>query len=344
MGKTINMISMVFLLLAVLVFNVPFSVSAADSFTKVESGFTLDSKQSGINIARGSTIVHQIDGITSVYGVDKSLVLKALDAESGIVLTPCGYRNASDIYSLPSGAIINYGSRVTQIFDRNDELILTVIYERQKRQIRNEVVPGTQGWLAQTFETGLTIDYFTAYWGVPNPPPNNDDVAFYWNGIQNPTGDTLLQPVLQWNQSGYADQWSVQAWALWPNGGLSKGGVTVVDYGDTIGGRLEKNGNYWYVIVNVNGGNWDGIIISTNILGTTSITVLNVLEVARPDWNPFEDDDLPGSGYFFNETFQYNSNRVYVYWEESILDPNLNLNVYFDSSSYASWVYFATPN
>jgi hypothetical protein len=68
------------------------------------------------------------------------------------------------------------------------------------------------------------------------------------------------------------------------------------------------------------------------------------MEVWRTDTNQFEDDDLPGSCYFHDETFEYNGNRVGIGWEEYIPNYGLNIDLYYDSTSYGSWVYFVTPN
>ena len=325
MKRHFKFIIVSFLAIPILLLNFAPVLADTGSFTKVKSGFTVDQNQAGIFLKPGSTIHHLSTGITEVYGPDRALQLKADDSESDMVITPYGLKKASDIYSVPDGAKIDYGSQTTQIFDSNNNLLLTVVYDEHSKKA---IVPNTQAWLAQTYDTGLNIDYFTAYWNVPNSPPNRNDTDFYWNGIQNPSGATLLQPVLQWNQVGYSNEWSVQTWALWPNGGLAKGGVTVVSKGNVIGGRLQIVGNYWYILVNVNGGNWNGIEVGTNILGTSNDTVLNVLECARPDNKSFVNNDLPGNCYFTSETFKYNGNSIPIYWHSQIATQyGLNLTV-----------------
>ena len=337
--KRIN-ISIITALLVLLISMINFiPVLASDSgFTKIESGFTLDPSQPGILLKPGSTIHHLKTGITEVYCPDKTLLIKSLDSESAQVVTPFGVKNATDIYGLPNGSKIDYGSRKTQIYN-DDNLILTIVYDRERQQ--RDV---TNGWVAQTTSDGLTIDYFEGFWNVPNEPPNDDNIAFYFNGLESDNQQTLLQPVLQWNQVGYRDDWSIQAWALWPNGGVSKGGVTVVDQGDLVGGKLDIVGDYWWVLVNVNGGGWNGIMVSTNILGTTNIKACTALEVWRRDSDPFEDDDLPGDSRFRNMSFSYDGSRVDIDWDPYIPPYGLDLDVYYDSSVYGSWVYYDTPN
>ena len=321
-------------------------ISAANgTYSKIQTGFTLDPGQPGTLIERGSTIYHLETGITEVYDANNTLTMTAVESETGVIMTSYGPKKATDIYHLPDGARVDYSANITKIYDGYN-LILTVVYNQEQ----SNAIPNTEnthGWLGTTQSHNLMINYCDGCWGVPNAPPDSNDVAFYFNGIQSATGATLLQPLLQWNQAGYQQKWSIQSSAIWPNGGVSMGPVTVVTKANLIEGQVSYvqmyNGWYWMIQIRTLGGSWTGTCISGSIMGQTNDTALTALEVWRPDTQAFVNNDLPGCCSFVAMTFRYNGNSVPINWTANTYS-GLNLSISYDHSSAGSYASYVTPN
>lgn len=69
--------------------------------------------------------------------------------------------------------------------------------------------------------TADPITNFNVSWTVPNAPTASDGQLIYlWNGLIDATGETVMQPVLQWGvgHDGGGPNWYVACWYVWSNG------------------------------------------------------------------------------------------------------------------------------
>jgi len=96
--------------------------------------------------------------------------------------------------------------------------------------------------------TGQPITSFTTTWIVPPPPTTQaSQLIYFFNGIEPADGSAILQPVLQWGDSG-ADQdgqnrtgnfWTVSSWLV---GGPQNNAIHTphipVNTGDTLTGSI----------------------------------------------------------------------------------------------------------
>src|SRR6185437_5162519 len=82
---------------------------------------------------------------------------------------------------------------------------------------------GTGGhwWAASCY--GSAPEWVTSFdqeYAVPSNPAKTGALIFLWGGIENATGDTLLQDVLTWGANGnivtQPNIWYVNNWYLWP--------------------------------------------------------------------------------------------------------------------------------
>ena len=320
-----------------------------ESTQTIHFGFALDPSQAGLPVENGATIHHSANGVTELYGKDGKLKSRMIDSEAEMVVTPFGLKRVTEVYNLPNMAKIYFDPKLTTIFSAEGEKILTITDDRVQSPRKME---NTNGWPGSARAYNLTLDSFSTSWVVPSAPPNDGNVAFLFNGLERTLtgGEVLLQPVLQWNQGGYEDEWSIQSWALWPNNGVSTGPVTVVNQNDTINGWVTLTGyppDYGppanNVLIRKSGTDWTGFSISGVIGGVSSIRAVCSMEVWRTDTNPFVNNDLPGDVLFYPNSISYRGNAVSINWVDNSPNYGLDLDVSF-ASSPGSWVFMDTPN
>jgi hypothetical protein len=128
----------------------------------------------------------------------------------GFVMPPGGRRRRSRVRRLEPGLSFSFGAR--------SELPL--------RRRKSPGPPDTANWITSagwSNSTGDPITLFTSSWTVPSPPPTvASQLLYLFNGIEPADGQTILQPVLQWGDSG-ADEdgqnrtgqfWAVASWMV----------------------------------------------------------------------------------------------------------------------------------
>lgn len=278
-----------------------------DEYHAVTSAFNVDQSSANNNVTPGSTIIHLDKGITEVYGPDNSLTLRIRDDEAPMINTPSGPMKATYVYELPSGAHITGDEKLTKVYFGRD-IILTVIDGRKNGLIP----PDFTGWLEQTNDWSVDdLDFFDAEWNVPSDPPDPEDdaVNFLFNAIENQAGNKILQPVLEWNQSG-SGRWTGRAW-YGSSGGYYCSSPVNASEGDSISGTMWYYNAYWgWVIQFFNNTTSQSTSITSNILGTSDLAVFCTLEV----YNVGSDDDVPGDTTFDDMVFKYDNSSVDITW------------------------------
>ncbi|KAJ6465425.1 hypothetical protein C8R45DRAFT_1023135 [Mycena sanguinolenta] len=131
------------------------------------------------------------------------------------VLTPKGFRSASNAVEVPAGGkIVHVNETNLHVLDSEG----AVVHVASKTSAA--VVPEETGWVAYAsfLNTGAAIGSFKATWSVPPVPANFDgQTLFLFNSIEPATFDAIMQPVLQYGGSaaGGGEYWAVANWYLY---------------------------------------------------------------------------------------------------------------------------------
>lgn len=102
-------------------------------------------------------------------------------------------------------------------------------------------------WASWRNTTGTPISTFATSWVVPAAPAAQENQLIYlFNGLQNPGGSEILQPVLQWGISGAGGGpfWSVASWHVDSQGHAYCTPATPVNPGDPLTGLMTMTGAF----------------------------------------------------------------------------------------------------
>jgi hypothetical protein len=114
----------------------------------------------------------------------------------------------------PDQVIVNRAG-ISHLMDRNT---FALAEEPTKQIAKKEPADQSGGWATWATwnnQTGQPIDSFVTAWVVPPPPATQSgQLVYLFNGLQNPAGSEILQPVLQWGVSGAGggNFWTVSSW------------------------------------------------------------------------------------------------------------------------------------
>ena len=178
------------------------------------------------------------------------------------VVTPNGFFAAACVHHLQAGEkVLGDGSikaadgtrravsACTQPrFTRNGTRIdpngaVTVPKSLAVSQRRGSGSQPVNGWVIDSnYLSSVAIGNITSYWTVPAAPsnPNSNEYFFFFNGLEqnyndpNVSQETILQPVLDWNNFGTG--WHMSNWNCCLNGTEYYNGPFDVSSGDTIEG------------------------------------------------------------------------------------------------------------
>lgn len=155
------------------------------------------------------------------------------------------------------------------------------------------------------------LDEMYGEWTVPNKPSeNNGQLIYLFNGLESPSSDGILQPVLQYGSSpaGGGYSWAIASWAVFPNY-VYVSPLASVNPGDEIvgytvlGGILSGNTLAWDVIAyDSSTGAVSGIDVSSSG-GQWQTALAGVLEV----YGVNTCSELPFSGGYT----QFVNNQLY---------------------------------
>ena len=303
----------------------------------VQKGFHLE------NLSVGMTVVHY-DGWTKVYVSGKE-IFSIDENKVEYTLTPLGPKKASYIFEVPSGSYVVKQGNVIKVYDKNRTCILKIIDHRKRLKDIGTVVASSNlnGWIEDGYNWNInSLDYFEAYLNVPKSPPSPEynTVNFLFNGIEPNTGDSIVQPVLEWNRHAN-NKWTISAWAVYRNGDAIYSTPLTVSEGDTIKGTMEWKDDYdpviadcWYVEVKDSTTNKVTSLYSNAVWRDNDLAVFVTLE----GYNIKDNSDICGDTIFYNmHLYDESYNLIYVNWDKWI-NPDAsgylsNLNVIVHSSS-----------
>ncbi len=317
--KRISIIGIIILIITLLASTVTVIpvIGAGDNFVKIQKGFTIDSSQPGQRLEKGSIIHHFANGVTEVYGANKSLKFKTKESENDIIITPHGPQKANRVYNVPSGSQIDHQGNITKIYSSND-CVLTIIDDKQKQDIKT---PATSAdpWIECAATDNINLTMFDALWNVPTSPPNSNAIDFYFTGIQPADGSIIIQPVLQWNN--IISGWSLSSWDYWNGGSVQSTPISVAT-GDPIHGNMTYSNGLWVISTWKEGSASSGTSIMAN-LTSQNIAAFCTLECGLGTGTNGAvngDGDMPGGSYFTRMTFLNGSTVVTPTWHEGVGD------------------------
>jgi len=143
------------------------------------------------------------------------LMTHELSLSQGYVRTPGGYRHKSFLHQLKPGQAVRKRNGTLHLQDLADKSLIPV----PAAIVRAEDLAGSGGgwvtWATWVNTSGTAISSFATTWVVPPAPASQSDQLIYlFNGLEDQTGDNILQPVLQWGVSGAGggNMWGVASW------------------------------------------------------------------------------------------------------------------------------------
>lgn len=341
--KKLILILTILALIAVPIMSLP--AAADDSgFTEVNKSFSIDSDE-GHRIPEGSTVHHLRDGITKVFGPDKSLILKAKDTESSEVNTPNGPKKATHVFGIPNESRIKQTAKGVLEVYQGDSIVLTIIDENPVNENLPSPFTKTDSWIecCQSYQsdsnpTTIQADYTYARWNVPATySPESNTIIYIFNGFTPSNGAYIVQPVLEYNRWSQ-NSWTCTAWYVSSQNELYSQSHVPAWVGDEVeGGMQSQGGDDWMVSIDnyTQGGE-----TASRIFYDTSIYPSGLLAFwALEGYNIYNDGDAPASITFTDIEVTYNGNPVnytgYA-WESSDWEQILtSINPYWISSTSA---------
>lgn len=273
-------------------------------------------------IPPGSTIHHLDNGITKVYGPGGRHILTTKDSLESLIPVPQGVlARASHVHSVPSGSIVSKAGNDIRIY-YEEACILTIVDDGNSAETTLPSL-GESEWTDNAQTLGYSIhchieyakdrdvdnlDYFKAYWSVPDSPPDPyyKCTDYIFNAIQTKYSgvehQNILQSVLEWNYVRGSYEWTCATWVgLW--GTYINGTRIDASEGDELYGRLRvTTGGWWEAkIRNMDTHESSYLYTDFDYFGDDNLVLYLDLE----SWNFYHlDDDMPGDILFHNMIFR----------------------------------------
>jgi len=283
------------------------------------------------HIPEGSIIHHTADGLTRVFDASGTQLFVADDAGAAQITTPNGLVPATHVHEIPSGALVTEKNKNTVVLYQG-KLLMTIIDDGkqvfQKNGIATDsaktsgIVPMTSpfsGWIEWAYDwtsSSNPLGEFDAYWTVPSQPTsrpgtgNNAHTIFLFNGIRDyPNYNTIIQPVLEWNNKDTGYYWDLASWSLSGSSSFHSSRISAT-VGDQIKGVMQwsSSSNSWYVTTyDITRGS------STSLTTTWSPNPASgTLEpdIALEGWQITGNTDAPGSTLFQNIVYKKTNGQM----------------------------------
>ena len=161
----------------------------------------------------------------------------------GYLSTPGGFRKPSFVHIVrPNQSVVKRGG-VSHLMD----MVTSALVEPPATEIA-QLNPANQSggwvtWASWNNGTATSISSFSTSWRVPPlPATQSGQLVYLFNGLQNPAGKEILQPVLQWGSSGAGggNFWSIASWHADSNGQAFCTPSVPVNPGDLLTGIMTE--------------------------------------------------------------------------------------------------------
>ncbi|KAF8318216.1 hypothetical protein DL93DRAFT_2165243 [Clavulina sp. PMI_390] len=138
-----------------------------------------------------------------------------------MLTTPGGPRLSANIHRVPEGGSVVHAGNKIYLLDASGAVISTAISNAiVNANIHIPTKRFNSGWLAHAHwrnQGSSPISSLTGSWVVPPAPKtNNGQTVYLFNGIEPDSGDSILQPVLQYGPSPAGTPsgsgWGVASW------------------------------------------------------------------------------------------------------------------------------------
>ncbi len=245
------------------------------------------------------------------------------------VITPFGYFHPSCVNHLAKGDVLLQDEKAIQRANGTHENIPQCAYphfEADGAKVVGNVRPVGDGESEPPYIGHSWIEYASihdsndyaeiyAEWSVPPAPTSNDgQILYFFNGLEQYSGDvTIIQPVLGWN-SDYASAWGIASWNCCESGSVYEATPAHVSSGDILHGYVFDNcaagtktcPSWDIVIVDITNGNFSEYVDAANFGQTFNWAFGGVLEVYNivqcGDYPAAPRDDVYSGIAFYNQS------------------------------------------
>jgi len=169
--------------------------------------------------------------------------LKTAQSEE-FVLTPGGKRPLSKVHRIPEGGRLAHVGNEIHVIDANNNVILKADFGDSDSDD-----PDNSAWKAYAYwnyDSSPPMQNFLTKWTVPpDPTTDSGQTIFLFNSIEPSGYPAILQPVLQWGESGAGggSYWSIATWYLIGSNKLAFASpLTEVSIGDSLEGVIRLTG------------------------------------------------------------------------------------------------------
>ena len=208
-------------------------VVVTGELSPLELGKIMDPANANNTVPWGGTIEHGMDGevpTTVVYDANGNPQFFANNDLARAIAVPdpngTGYLPGTMVHEIPSGAVVDHFDENKQIVTHDNAIVYTEINHPPKTPIRNQQssrnvagndcgYPGGYILRAENWNVNQ-LDKFVANWKVPSSPTlissQIPHTMFLFNGIEPNPVTTILQPVLEWDNSDTGKYWTLASW------------------------------------------------------------------------------------------------------------------------------------
>ena len=167
--------------------------------------------------------------------------------EDGLIATPGGFRAKSFVHLVQQGEAVVKRGGVSHVLDVDTMKLVGLPKSGLAARNPADQSGGWVTWASWSNKTGTAISSFSTSWEVPPAPASaSDQLIYLFNGLQDPNGNEILQPVLQWGQSGAGGgaNWSVASWHVDSNNHAFCTPSVPVNPGDVLTGVMTLTATY----------------------------------------------------------------------------------------------------
>jgi hypothetical protein len=170
---------------------------------------------------------------------------------TGFVATPQGYFHPSCVVEVAESERVHADSTIARAdgttrkikpcawphYDRAGRMLGSSMELAQGEKLAQGEPPQVNGWVADTYDNSHgPYRGLSAIWNVPVPPGiAGTQIIYLFPGLQ---ADTILQPVLGWNQIGEGPRWTIASWNCCRDGTVMHSPFVQVAQGDEIAGSM----------------------------------------------------------------------------------------------------------
>lgn len=134
-----------------------------------------------------------------------------------MVTTPAGKIPISRFHRIPKGGRLAHVGNEIHLIDANNNVVFKAVVSVSVSKSRNVEESGWTTYAHWTHDGSPPIDTFRTTWTVPpSPTTDSGQTIFLFNAIEPSGYPAIIQPVLQWGESGAGggSYWSIASWYL----------------------------------------------------------------------------------------------------------------------------------